>query len=139
MPYVDTSIIIAALIEEERSGDADGILGDPGNPVWISDWTVTEAASALALKVRHGTIRERNQQAARHRLEILVRKSLRHVALEPFDFRRAAALCDHHALNLRAGDALHLAIAERIGVELVTFDTVQAAAGAALGIAARVP
>jgi len=42
--------------------------------------------------------------------------------VESDDFRTAALFCDQHALGLRAGDALHLAIAARHGAELCTLD-----------------
>lgn len=137
MPYLDTSILISALVEEPRSRDADEVLTYPGETIWISDWSMTEAASALSLKLRSNSIDEPTRRAARRHLEMLGRESLNQVSVEPSDFRRAAALCDHHALKLRAGDALHLAIAERIGVELYTFDEDRAAAGVTLGIATR--
>jgi uncharacterized protein len=50
------------------------------------------------------------------------------------DFRTAARLADQHAIGLRAGDALHLAICASHGATLCTLDRRLGDAGSALGI-----
>ena len=49
-------------------------------------------------------------------------------------FRAAARFADQHALGLRAGDALHLAIASDHGATVHTLDQRLAEAGPALGV-----
>ena len=49
-------------------------------------------------------------------------------------FEKAARFASHHALGLRAGDALHLAIAAGGGHTLVTLDVRMAEAASQLGI-----
>jgi predicted nucleic acid-binding protein len=49
-------------------------------------------------------------------------------------FRSAAQNADQHALGLRAGDALYLAIASEAGAILQTLDRRLAEAGPSLGI-----
>jgi predicted nucleic acid-binding protein len=49
-------------------------------------------------------------------------------------FRAAAKFADQHALGLRAGDALHLAIASEHGAMVHTLDQRLAKAGPALGV-----
>ena len=61
----------------------------------------------------------------------------RSFAILPFEvlrFHEAAKLADRYDLGLRAGDALHLAIAGSHGVTLCTLDQRLAAAGPPLGI-----
>ena len=53
------------------------------------------------------------------------------------NFCTAAKYVDQHALGLRAGDALHLAIASEHGASVHTLDQRLAAAGPALGILTR--
>src|SRR3546814_18428066 len=52
-------------------------------------------------------------------------------------FRAAARFADQHALGLRAGDALHLAVASEHGATVHTLDQRLVAAGPALGVPAR--
>ena len=49
-------------------------------------------------------------------------------------FRTAARFADQHALGLRAGDALHLAICADTGATLCTLDRRLSEAGPALGV-----
>ena len=51
-------------------------------------------------------------------------------------FRTAARFADQHALGLRAGDALHLAICADHGATLCTLDRRLSATGSALGVKA---
>jgi predicted nucleic acid-binding protein len=52
-------------------------------------------------------------------------------------FRTAAKFADQHALGLRAGDALHLAVASEHGATVHTLDRRLAEAGPALGVPAQ--
>jgi len=49
-------------------------------------------------------------------------------------FRAAARFADQHTLGLRAGDALHLAVASEHGATVHTLDRRLAEAGPALGV-----
>ncbi len=51
-------------------------------------------------------------------------------------FRTAARFADQHALGLRAGDALHLAICADHGATLCTLDRRLSETGSALGVKA---
>lgn len=44
-------------------------------------------------------------------------------------------MADHHSLGIRAGDALHLAVAEQAALTLVTFDKTMAKAASQFSIA----
>jgi hypothetical protein len=46
------------------------------------------------------------------------------ITLDRADFQRAAALCDQWQLGLRAGDALHIAIAEQRDLTVCTLDRI---------------
>ena len=52
-------------------------------------------------------------------------------------FRSAAKLVDQHATGLRAGDALHLAVASDHGATVHTLDQRLAQAGPVLGVPTR--
>ena len=49
-------------------------------------------------------------------------------------FRTAARFADQHLLGLRAGDALHLALARESGATLCTLDRRLSESGMALGV-----
>jgi uncharacterized protein len=52
-------------------------------------------------------------------------------------FHSGARLADRHSLGLRAGDALHLAVASDYGATLCTLDERLAKAGPPVGIQTR--
>ncbi|WP_363284329.1 PIN domain-containing protein [uncultured Sphingomonas sp.] len=56
------------------------------------------------------------------------------LAVEADHFVSAARIADRRDLGIRAGDALHLAIAAAAGFRLVTLDRTMAAAAPLLGV-----
>ncbi len=88
----------------------------------ISDCTVTEFSSAVALKLRAGQITSDHRAAALAEFNRLVLQSFSILQVTAMHFRMAARFVDQHALGLRAGDALHLAIASEGGATVHTLD-----------------
>lgn len=67
----------------------------------------------------------------------LVAESFTVLSVTGGQFRAAARFADQHALGLRAGDALHLAIASDHCATVHTLDQRLAGAGLALGVSAK--
>lgn len=137
--YLDTSVIVAALVNESASERASAFLWEAANTsrLVVSDWTLTEFASAIALKVRTGQLSSDYQPEIEQVFDALVSETFELLTIERRHFLLAAKLASQRAVNLRAGDALHLAISEEVRAELVTLDRRMAEAGAALEIRAR--
>lgn len=135
--YPDTSLLIAALTIEPATDRAQRWLSEH-DALRISGWTMLEFSSGLAVNVRHGSLPDEDRRRAVASLGLLVSRGV--LRMEPVtqsDFSRATGLIDDHRTTLRAGDALHLAIAQRLGATVWTLDRGMIAAGKAIGVACR--
>lgn len=133
--HVDTSVLVAAVTRETRAGAVQRWLGQrEPDELAISDWVVTEFSAALSIKLRTGQIDETARADALSAFARLCADSLDTLEISGLHFRTAARFAEHHALALRAGDALHLAVCADYGGTLVTLDRRLAQAGLALGV-----
>ena len=136
--YLDTSVVVAALVPELGSGMVRAWLEDqPAGSLVVSDWVQTELSSALSLKLRTGQIDLGQRIAAMNLFHRLVVGHFQLAPVDPVHFRIAAAYADRHELGLRAPDALHLAVSADHGATLATLDRKMAMAGPALGLSTR--
>lgn len=138
MPYLDTSLLVAAFTRERRTAEVQRWLAaQPPDQLVISDWTATEFSAALSMKVR---LRELDPASRADVLAVfmrLMRETFTVLPVSSDDFREAARLADLHESGLRAGDALHLGIVTNRGERLLSLDRVQVRAAIAAGISAR--
>lgn len=137
MLYVDTSVLVAALTREARTAEMQDWLADqsPGE-LAISDWVTTEFSAALSLKVRMGQLDPMFRAEVVSAFTGLVETSFNLLAISRADFRTGARLADQHATGLRAGDALHLAVAANHGLRIRALDRGLVKAAQSLGVSA---
>jgi predicted nucleic acid-binding protein len=117
MIYVDTSALVPVFIREPKSEAVMVWLESSGERLAISEWSLVEFASAAAIKVRTGRVAASLVKQATARVREFARKHCTVAVPGREEFRRAAELAADETLKLRAGDALHLAIAASLSAK----------------------
>jgi len=135
MIYVDTSALVPVFIREPKSEAVVGWIESSGERLAISEWSLVEFASAAAIKVRTGQAATSLAKQATARVHEFARKHCVVAVPGREEFRRAAELAGDGALKLRAGDALHLAIAASLGARgILCLDDVMIESARSLGM-----
>lgn len=133
--YLDTSLLVAAMAPETGTAAAMAWMTDHAEvSLVISDWVIAEFASAIAVKQRRGDIDADDARAAQAQFAALVSTVFEVVMVTRPHFRAAARIAETSAAGLRAGDALHLAIAADLGLSVATLDRGMARAAAEAGV-----
>lgn len=136
MRYFDTSFLAPLIREEATSVQVEAFMAAlPVSELAVSRWTLVEFASLLAHDVRMGVITGAQADDAGVLFRDIVERSFRVVSPTAEDFDVATRYIGHHESGLRAGDALHLAIAGNNGAQAIyTLDRTMLRAGRLLGL-----
>ena len=131
--YPDASLVVAALTGEVGSSKADAWLSEYLADLAVSGWLNLEVASGLAAKARNEDISAEQHRAARDFYARAAETAVQKLQITSKTFANATLMIEL-AAGLRAGDALHLAIAEAHQATLFTLDVRQAEAGRKIGV-----
>ncbi len=133
--YLDTSVIVNFLTPEPLSSRADAFVGTHLDELVVSDFAAAEFSSVIARRVRTEELRPTEARTVLTDFDAWLGRAVLRVEIASGDIKQADAYLRRLDLPLRAPDAIHIAIAWRRGVSLVTFDRQLAAAARTLGIA----
>jgi hypothetical protein len=132
--YADTSLLVPLFARDAFNQAARHFLTTQQPALLVSDFTCAELASAFSKKVR---MRELSLAEARQALSTfdgwMATRSPR-VETSAADIALAEAHLRRLDLPLRTPDAVHIAIAQRHGASLATFDVRMSDAAKALGL-----
>ena len=127
MIYVDTSVFVALCTKEQKSDDVAKWYTNSSVKMFSSTWAFTEFSSALSLKVRTSQITEKQSREAWKKFDALCQNDIELLPIESKAYYSAGILVVDSKSNLRAGDALHLAVAKQLkSKSLATLDKVLA-------------
>lgn len=124
MVYLDTSFVAPLVIAENSSDAVEALVlkVKPGE-LTTSMWTQVELFSLVSRKVRMGELSESQAELVRREFDRVLGESFEMLAPTAADFAAAARYLEIPKTGLRAGDALHLAIAaNRRAKKILTLD-----------------
>lgn len=134
MLYFDTSFLAPLILQEPASSKIERFMaGLAGSELAVSHWTRVEFSSLLAREVRMGGLDGATARDADSQFEAVIAESFVVLLPNADDFGRAKNYLQNYRTGLRAGDALHLAIAGNRGAQaLYTLDKTLLKAGSLL-------
>jgi predicted nucleic acid-binding protein len=124
MLYLDTSFVAPLVIAEDTSNAVEAfVLKLKPGELATSLWTQVELASLVSRKIRMGELSTAEAEAVRRELDRMLSESFELLVPSAADFAAAAKYLEVPKTGLRAGDALHLAIAANHGArKILTLD-----------------
>jgi predicted nucleic acid-binding protein len=132
--YLDASVVVALVTRDAFTFRADSYLRAVAPVLIVSDLAATEFASVVARRVRMKEISPSIAQATFAALDSWLLRSTERAETTAADVAAAAQALRRLDLPLRTADALNIAIAQRIGATLMTFDEKMAASARALSV-----
>ena len=138
MIYLDTSVVVPLFLADAHSPRVaiwmSGLTGVTGS---VSAWTIAEFSSAVAGQERTGQITLADRQAAETAFDGWV-TTVQAAPVLAADFLAARQLIRTDRVRLRTPDALHIAVALRLGASVATLDQAMERAATDLGLTVEV-
>jgi predicted nucleic acid-binding protein len=140
MLYFDSSLLVSLLSSEPRTAELQKWFStrDPER-LCLSEWSITEFQSAMSFKRRTGQLSAHQRVLSELVFKHYVESYFRIVHVRSQNFHRAAEIAGREDINLRAPDALHLAIAECLPSTVCTLDSNMHRAALVLEIDSVIP
>lgn len=132
--YLDASVLVALFTDDAFTERADNFLRHKRQTVIVSDFAATEFAAIIARHVRTGDISAKDADTTFTNFDIWLSRAAQHVQIGSADVAAAERFIRRLDLTLRAPDAIHIAISDRVADDLLTFDRRMAASARALGV-----
>ena len=134
--YGDSCVLLSLLLGDSGYIDSERWLINQGDKtLWISHWVLLEVAGVIATCVRRGQLTAEQAQTIGSEFESFRQERLTLIEPRGTDFLQARQWlerCLH--LPLRSGDALHLALAQRQQLTVVSADRALARCAESLGL-----
>ena len=133
--YFDASLIASLFIEDDLTERAEAYLRAESPTVCVSDFAAAEFSSALNRRTRMGLLSAAEARAALSEFDIWRERGALAIRTTAADVAAADVYLRRLDLPLRTPDALNIALADRAGAPLATFDEKMARCARALGVA----
>jgi len=120
--YLDTSFIVAILLTDGHTTKAENWFERNETELLVSDFSTVEFASVVSRLVRTGKLSNTAAQNSLATFDTWLETGIVLEQIGERDLAAAANLVRDFQTKLSAPDAIHLAVARRMGAVLITFD-----------------
>lgn len=131
--YLDASVLVPLLTKDALNGRARALLYGSDRALILSDFTQAEFSSSVSRRVRTRDLSVQEARLAFDKVEVWSAGS-HQIETISADIRAAEVLIRRLDLPLRTPDALNIALAQRAGAALATFDRQMADSARRLGL-----
>lgn len=134
--YLDASVLVSLFLNDALSQRADDFIRRLRPEPIVSDFAAAEFSSVLNRRVRTRENPASEAQQAFQAFDQWLETTAVRVECESADMRQAERVLRRLDLDLplRAPDAIHIAIAQRLDLDLATFDKRMADCAGSLGV-----
>jgi predicted nucleic acid-binding protein len=132
--YLDVNVIVALFVVDPLNDKADKAMRGLRDTLVVSNLSAAEFSAVIARRVRTRDLRAGEAQTAFANFDIWCARHTRLVEIENGDVTGATAMMRRLDFPLRTPDALHIAITQRVGCTLLTFDKSMARVARAIGV-----
>jgi predicted nucleic acid-binding protein len=120
--YLDTSVVVALLLQDMHSSKADAWLIRTKPTFLISDFCSVEFAAVVSRRVRMNGLTAGNASLALRKFDDWLSRPVQVIRCTPEQMAAAGQIVRDFTTKLSAPDAIHLAITRHLGATLATFD-----------------
>ena len=132
--YLDASVLVALFLPDPQTAKAVAAVGKLSDAVLVSDMAALEFASTVARKVRGGELAAKDGAIVLSTFDSWIGVAMR-LSTEGADIVAADGIVRQFDVNLHGADAVHVAMAQRVGASLLTLDGKMKANARKLGVA----
>jgi uncharacterized protein len=120
--YLDTSVVVALLLQDIHSTKADAWLVKTKPTFVISDFCSVEFAAVVSRRVRMNWSTSDNASLALRKFDDWLSRPVQVIRCGPEQMASAGRIVRDFTTKLSAPDAIHLAMTRDLGFTLATFD-----------------
>lgn len=122
--YLDSCVVLSLFLADTGYRAAEKwLLAQADQPVWVSHWVLLEFSGVVALCMRRGELTAQRGLSIHAEFECFRQERLSLLEPRGADYLQACQwLQEAKGPALRSGDALHLAIAKRKNLTIVSAD-----------------
>jgi predicted nucleic acid-binding protein len=132
--YLDASVLVALFTDDHFTKRATAFLETSDTSVIVSDFATAEFAATIARHVRTHDLSANEAHTVFASFDSWTFRVAHCVQIASGDVAAAVSFLRRLDLTLRAPDALHIAICQRVAKSMMTFDIRMAASARSLGV-----